>query len=241
MVWLTCLQWNKLATLLYSTVDSGLTYTSWVQRPVISVADTHTPHLTAPFPGLPRWAGTRKVEPIWILLKQETVSGSGISWARCKSAPHSRQITMPAPHSSVFYRSDALPAAQPTAGRASVADIPFYLLRLNIGIDLARFVCWSVCVCLCVCWSQPRALQKRMNRSRCPLESGVRWTQRKLVTRILPRDGTLLGDILRHARTWSIFSNLFAKGSSDASAGYITVATCFKVELEIMSISYKLR
>ena len=29
--------------------------------------------------GLPVWAGTRKVKPIWILLKQETVSGSGIS------------------------------------------------------------------------------------------------------------------------------------------------------------------
>jgi len=40
--------------------------------------------------------------PIWILLKQETVSGSGISWAICKSAPRSRQITMPAPYHSVF-------------------------------------------------------------------------------------------------------------------------------------------
>ena len=30
--------------------------------------------------------------------EQETVSGSGISWAICKSAPCSRQITMPAPH-----------------------------------------------------------------------------------------------------------------------------------------------
>jgi len=38
----------------------------------------HTYHLTALFPGLPGWAGTRKVKPIWILLKQETVSGSGI-------------------------------------------------------------------------------------------------------------------------------------------------------------------
>jgi len=45
------------------------------------------------------------------LLKQETVSGSGISWAICNSAPRSRQITMPAPHRSVFYRPDALPAA----------------------------------------------------------------------------------------------------------------------------------
>ena len=41
-------------------------------------------------------------KPIRILLKQETVSGSGISWAICKSAPSSRQITTPAPHHSVF-------------------------------------------------------------------------------------------------------------------------------------------
>jgi len=43
------------------------------------------------------------------------VSGSGISWAICRSAPRSRQITIPAPHHSVFYRPDALPATQPTA------------------------------------------------------------------------------------------------------------------------------
>ena len=77
---------------------------------------THT-RLTALFPGLPRWAGTSKVKPIWILLKQVTVSGSGISWAICKSAPSSRQITMPPLHHSVFYRPDALPAAQPTASK----------------------------------------------------------------------------------------------------------------------------
>ena len=68
-------------------------------------------------PGLPGWAGTRKATPIWILLKQETVSGSGISWAVCKSAPHSTQTTMPTPHHSVFYKPDALPAAQPTASK----------------------------------------------------------------------------------------------------------------------------
>ena len=37
--------------------------------------------LTALFPGLPGSAGTRKVKPIWILLKLETVSDSSISWA----------------------------------------------------------------------------------------------------------------------------------------------------------------
>ena len=73
---------------------------------------THT-RLTALFPGVPRWAGTRKVKPIWILLKQETVSGSGI----LASSACSRQTTTPAPHHSAFYRPDALPAAQPTASK----------------------------------------------------------------------------------------------------------------------------
>ena len=42
---------------------------------------------------------------------------SGISWAICKSAPRSREITTPATHHSrVFYRPDALPAAQSSGG-----------------------------------------------------------------------------------------------------------------------------
>ena len=88
-------------------------------HPCLSDTSTHIHHtrFTALCPGLPGWAGTRKVKPIWILMEQETVSGSGISWAICKSAPRSRQITTPAPHHSVFYRPDALPAAQPTASK----------------------------------------------------------------------------------------------------------------------------
>ena len=90
----------------YSDISTSEVTTLWCY--------THT-RLTAVYPGLPRWASTRKVKPIWILLKQETVSSSGISWAICKSAPRSRQITAPALHHSVFYRPDALPATQPTA------------------------------------------------------------------------------------------------------------------------------
>ena len=73
---------------------------------------THT-RLTALFPGLPRWAGTRKVKPVWILLKQETMSSSGISWAICKSASCSRQITMPVPHYSSFLQAGC-PTCRPT-------------------------------------------------------------------------------------------------------------------------------
>jgi len=55
-----------------------------VSVPYMTVHAFNT-RLTALCLGLPRSAGTRKVKPIWILLRQETVSGSGISWAICKS------------------------------------------------------------------------------------------------------------------------------------------------------------
>ena len=73
----------------------------------------HTHTFNGPFSGTTQWAGTRKAKPIWILLKQETVSGSGISWAICKSAPGSRQITMPAPHRSIFLHAGC-PSCRPT-------------------------------------------------------------------------------------------------------------------------------
>ena len=78
-------------------------------------ARTHTHLFNGPLSGTTQVSQYQKGKTIWILLKQKTVSGSGISWAICKSAPGSRQITMPAPHHSVFYRPDALPATQPTA------------------------------------------------------------------------------------------------------------------------------
>jgi len=51
------------------------------------------------------------------LFTEARMSGSGISWAICKFAPCSKQITTPAPHHSVFYRPDALPDTQPTASK----------------------------------------------------------------------------------------------------------------------------
>jgi len=95
---------------------------------------THTHPFNGPFSGTTQ---ARKVKPIWILLKQETVSGSGISWDICKSAPHSRQITTPALHHSVFYRPDALPAAQPTASKHWRHTHPF-----NSPLSGTTWVSW---------------------------------------------------------------------------------------------------
>ena len=77
------------------------------------VPKTHTHPFNGPLSRTTRWAGIRKVKSIWILLKQEIVSGSGISWAICKSAPRSRQITTPAHHHSVFLQAGC-PSSRPT-------------------------------------------------------------------------------------------------------------------------------
>jgi len=82
---------------------------------------THT-RFTALFPGLPWWAGTRKVTPIWIFVKHETVSGSGISWAVCKSAPRSWQITTPAPPPTTQFFTDRMPFLPPNQQRQSTED-----------------------------------------------------------------------------------------------------------------------
>ena len=56
---------------------------------------------------------------MWILLKQETVSASGISWAIFKSAPRSRQT--PAPQHSVF--TGRMPFLSPNQQRQSTEGI----------------------------------------------------------------------------------------------------------------------
>jgi len=101
---------------------------------------THT-SLMALCPGLPRSAGTRKEKPIWILLKQETVSGSGISWAICKPAPWSRQTTTPTPHHSVFkgQMSFLPPNQQRQSTEGSIYSWKWVKLKSGTGGQLFYF------------------------------------------------------------------------------------------------------
>ena len=75
---------------------------------------THTHPFNGPFSGTTRVSQYQKGKPVWVLLKQETVSGSGISWAICKSAPRSRQISMPASHPPLGFLQAGCPSCRPT-------------------------------------------------------------------------------------------------------------------------------
>ena len=107
------------------------------------------------------------------------MSGSEIRLSICKSAPRSRQITTPAPHHSVFYRPNALPAAQPTASkhwREQALKATFLSwshskmsLKLQILVVKHRSAATSS---VCLVWSLQHTAMTKLNE--LPLTLGCR-------------------------------------------------------------------
>jgi len=101
---------------------------------------TYIHPFNGPFSGTTRVSRYQKGKTIWILLKQETVNGSGISWAICKSAPCCRQITMPAPHHSVFLQAGCL---FKDACSLYVCDC----VLITTDPVQGQWACWQHCSC----------------------------------------------------------------------------------------------
>jgi len=86
-------------------------------------------------------------------------------------------------------------------------------------------VCLRMYVCLSVCWSQPWALQKRMNRSRCRLGYGVRWDKKPCIRwgpRYPPGKETIFGAspgplIYREYLAYGWYFEPYSIGGSDAT------------------------
>ena len=101
------------STGLQHTRSSKCTYchlNKW-QSTEESSSTVHTHPFNGHFPGLPRWAGTRKVKSN---LDFTEARDSEWQWHQLgKSSPHFRQITMPAPNHSVFLQA-RWPSCRPT-------------------------------------------------------------------------------------------------------------------------------
>jgi len=89
----------------------------------------------------------RKVKSIW----SKRASGSGISCAICKSAPHSRQITTPAPHHSVFLQAGC-PSCRPTNSfkhwRQVENNVMSHKSFHSRGLAAEKLLLPSLCGCL---------------------------------------------------------------------------------------------
>jgi len=96
-----------------------------------------------------------------VLLEQDIVSGSDISWAICKSAPWPRHIIMRASHHSVFYWPDGLPATQPTASKHCIAILWHWTGIVSLYTGNCNFVLQSVQqheIQLAFMWASPDSL-----------------------------------------------------------------------------------
>jgi len=107
---------------------------------IVSIQQQEQRTFNGPFSGTTRVSRYQKGKTNWILLKKEAVSGSGISWAVCKSAPRSRQITTPAPHHSVFLQAGC-PSCRPTNSVKALKAL-LTLLTLTLKFLLSAF-CYS--------------------------------------------------------------------------------------------------
>ena len=119
-------QWNAAVVKCVMTSQSSR-YIIWQRKTSSYVhvhahahahAHTHTHTLNGPFSGSTQVSRYQKSKTNLDLLEQETVSGSGISWAICKSAPCSTQTTTPVPHHSVFF-TGRMPFLPPNQQRQS--------------------------------------------------------------------------------------------------------------------------
>ena len=119
---------------------------------------THT-RLTDLFPGLPRVGRYQKGKTNLDFTEARDNKWQWHQLGICKSAPRSRWITTPAPHRSLFYRPDALPAAQPTASK----HWRQYHAKTLAGKNISEVTCfmlsgtwnWTGSLCTVALYAEP--------------------------------------------------------------------------------------
>ena len=100
---------------------------------------THTHPFNGPLSRTTRVSRYQKGRPIWILLKQETVSGSGISWAICKSAPRSRHYNHISTPPLSFLQAGC-PSCHPTN---SVKALKAVTCRCTGNVQVMLYKCYT--------------------------------------------------------------------------------------------------
>jgi len=87
----------------------------------------------------------RKGKTQWILLKQKIVSGSGISWAICKSAPRSRQTCQ---HPTTQFSTGWMPFLPPNQQHQSTEGTGSLTHNISPAVDVYECVYTERGVCL---------------------------------------------------------------------------------------------
>ena len=95
-------------------INNNLCILQTLSRWINTHTHTHTHPFNGPFSGTTQVSQCQKGKTNLDFTEAETVSGSGISWAICNSAPHSGQITMPVPWPPLSFLQAGCPFCHPT-------------------------------------------------------------------------------------------------------------------------------
>jgi len=135
---------------------------SWQRSPTSSKPHTHTHLFIGTLSRTTQVSRYQKGKINLDFTKQETVSGSGISWAICKSATISKQTTTPAPHHSVF--TGRMPFLLPNQQHQSTEGKPVNQLNKNdfqikktirlLSFSRSRWQAGWECLCMHVSYAQ---------------------------------------------------------------------------------------
>ena len=129
--------------------------------------------LNGPLSGTIRVSGYQKGKTNLDFTEQETVSGSDISWAICKCASRTRQVTTPAPHHSVL-KADC-PSCRPTNSvEALKANLKLLTVIVYCALDLITV------------FHEVRPFKKPMELQRAMQQCGSGLHQSSTSTKIMP-------------------------------------------------------
>ena len=131
--------WSRAKSLVRNLKDFIAKHYRWWFYTVIEATNSLSERpFIRDYPGEPV---PEMVKQFWILLEQETMGGSDISWTICMSASCSRQIPLPSPHHSVFLQAGC-PSCRPTNSVKALKD-DFCPQWVFIQSEILRTFCIS--------------------------------------------------------------------------------------------------
>ena len=131
-------------------------------------------------------------------------------------------------YSTLFARGSTAAAIRPvaTSYMYSLLVITTCIIRRHVRPIVTVVAC---VVCVSVCWSRPRVLQKRLSRSRCRLRRGL-WSRMSHVLRgvwVHPRKMTLWGSYVGMPICGILACGRYFQPYSPGAAAMLHVASSF--------------
>ena len=95
----------------------------------------------------------------------------------CLSVCHRSSVCLNAMNTPTLPAGGGNPTHASSRVQQPTTALMWPIIITVFSLHYSMYLSVRFCLCVSVCWSQPSALQKRINRSRCCLEYGLGWAK----------------------------------------------------------------